>query len=389
MNLAEPLMKTKLLIALTAVALLSSCASKSKVVKPAVLKQINAPEVQASKRWSQSLKAPRDLSGLRPLLAAGRVFVADVSGRVRALDADGALQWTVETGARLSAGPALADGALIMGTLDGTALALNARDGTERWRTSLSSEVLGTPAAEGDFIALRTGDGRLYGLNAVDGSRRWTLNRSVPALTLRGASAMALDASTVYVGMDNGRVLAVGRESGEPRWEDAVSVPAGRTEIERIVDVDADLLLVGNVLYAASYGGDLVAFDAAAGRVLWRRSLASFSGMSLDDQCLYVTDLDSVLFCLDPVNGAALWEQDQLKHRRLNAPLAYMGNVLVGDLEGYVHAVSAADGRIVGRVKATDHAIAVPLQPSDADVYVLDRAGKLQVLRWSVVQKQG
>ncbi len=376
-------MKSNVFVSLIAVVLLAACAGKSTVAKPEPLRKIAQPEVKSQKLWSTSLASPRELNGLRPLLAAGRIFVGERTGRIRAFDLAGEPLWSVNTDARLSAGPALADGALIFGTLDGEAIAVEARDGQERWRSTLSSEVIGLPAGSGDLVAVRSGDGRVYGLAAASGERLWTVNRAVPALTLRGSGRLLVDASAVYLGMDNGRVMALDRQDGEVLWEEPVSVPSGRSEIERIVDVDADLLLAEGILFAASYGGDLVALDADSGRVLWRRSLASYTGMDYAGPCLYVTDVDSVLWCLDPSNGGAIWEQDQLKHRRLNAPLAYKGNVLVADFEGYMHAVSEANGRIIGRGRLAGGGVSMPMQLVDDKIIVLGRDGHLQVLNWS------
>ncbi|MGJ8670396.1 MAG: outer membrane protein assembly factor BamB [Oceanococcus sp.] len=364
---------------------LIGCASKSTVAEPEALRKIAGIEVTGKTQWSTSLANQRGLSGLRPLLVAGRVFVGDVKGKILAYDQNGEELWQQDTGYRLSSGPALADGALVFGTLDGEALALEASDGTVRWLEDLSSEVIAPPVADSSLVVLRSGDGRIYGLSPSDGARQWTVDRSVPALTLRGSGRMALDDEALYLGMDNGRVMAVKRDSGEPLWEEPISVPAGRTEIERIVDVDADLLLIQGVLFAASYGGDMVAMNAANGRALWRRSLASYTGMSVDAQCVYITDIDAVLWCLDPTNGAALWEQNQLKYRRLSAPLSYKGNVLVGDFEGYLHVVSAADGRIIGRKKVLGDAMSQPPQAGSDWVFVLDNKGKLRALDWQPV----
>ncbi len=377
-------------IAMLALAsVVAGCASKSTVAEPESLRKIAQIEVKGKNQWSASLAGMHGLAGLRPLLVAGRVFVADVKGRVTAFDQAGEQLWQSKTDYRFSAGPALADGALIFGTLDGEAVALEAADGQPRWNVQLSSEVVAPPVGDGDLVVLRSGDGRVYGLNPSDGERRWAIDRSVPALTLRGSGRMAMDGRALYLGMDNGRVLAVRRDSGEPLWEEAISLPTGRTEIERIVDVDADLMLINDVLFAASFGGDMVALNAATGRALWRRSLASYTGMSLDGQCLYVTDVDAVLWCLDPANGAALWEQNQLKYRGLSAPLAYKGNVLVGDFDGYMHAVSAADGRIIGRKKVLGDAVIQPPQAADDLVFVLDRDGKLRALSWQPVAQDG
>ena len=361
---------------------LAGCASKSNVVQPEPLRKIAEPEVRSERVWSASMSASRDLVGLRPLLAAGRVFTGDRAGRISARDAQGQLLWSVDTGLRLSAGPALADGALIFGTLDGQAVAFAATDGAERWRSTLTSEVISLPVGVGDLVVVRSGDGRIYGLGAADGARRWTLNHGVPALTLRGAPALVSDGTLAYVGTDNGRVMAVDLASGETRWEEVVSLPTGRSELERLVDVDAELLLVSGVLFAASYGGDLVALAADSGRTLWRRSLASVSGMDLDEQCLYITDTESVLWCLDTRNGAALWKQEQLKHRGLSAPKAYKGNVLVVDFEGYMHAVSAAGGKIVGRTRIGKAPVRTPMQLLEDQLLVVDQGGRIQVLDW-------
>lgn len=377
------------IVLLALAATLAGCANKSTVAEPQALRKIAQKEVAGKNQWSARLADMRGLSGLRPLLVAGRVFVADVKGDITAYDQDGKKLWQRKTDYRLSAGPALADGALIFGTLDGQAVAVEAADGAPRWDAELSSEAIAPPVGDGQLAVLRSGDGRVYALSATDGERLWTLDRSVPALTLRGSGRMALDSTALYLGMDNGRLLAVKRDSGEPIWEESITLPTGRTELERIVDVDADLLLVNNVLFAASYGGDMVALDATTGRARWRRSLASYTGMAVDQQCVYVTDVDAVLWCLDPENGAALWQQEQLKHRRLSAPLAYKGNVLVGDLEGYIHAISAADGTVVGRKKAVGGAVVVPPQADEDLVFVLGRGGRLRALSWQPINQGG
>ncbi len=381
-------MRQTLLILLGVIAL-AACSGKSTVAKPEPLRQIDQPQVRGESRWSISMASSRGLGGLRPLLAAGRVFVGDSKGHIQALDAEGEVLWAQKTDYRLSAGPALADGALIFGTLSGEAIALEASDGTLRWSAELSSEVIAPPAGDRDLVVLRSGDGRIYGLDPATGDRRWTLNRSVPALILRGSGNTVLDGSAAYIGMDNGRVIALDRATGEPIWEEAISLPTGRSEIERIVDVDADLLLINDVLFAASFGGDMVALATTNGRALWRRTLASYTGMDFDGRCLYITDADAVLWCLDPSNGAAIWEQDQLKHRGLSAPLAFKGNVLVSDFEGYMHAVSAADGKIIGRRKVVKDAVNRPMQAADGMVYVLGRDGRLRALDWVPLNSAG
>ena len=73
-------------------------------------------------------------------------------------------------------------------------------------------------------------------------------------------------------------MVAVSAEDGVWRWEERVAVPQGRYDIDRVIDVDGELLLDGNVVLAASYQGNLMGFDVQSGRIVWGIEGSSYQG---------------------------------------------------------------------------------------------------------------
>jgi outer membrane protein assembly factor BamB len=178
-----------------------------------------------------------------------------------------------------------------------------------------------------------------------------------------------------YVGLDNGRLAALRLDTGDVLWEEVVAAPAGRSELERIVDVDADPLVTGDGIFAVSFGGELAAVSLGEGRVAWRRPVKSYTGVALAGTVVAVTDEDGIVWALDAQTGASLWKQEALKFRRLSAPVVSGTHFVVADYEGYLHWLAPQDGRIVARVRAVDDPVTAPLVEHDGVLYVLDDDG--------------
>src|SRR5699024_5563368 len=104
----------------------------------------------------------------------------------------------------LISGPAVAQGKLLVGSRDGYLLALDSADGEQLWSTRVSSEVIAPPAAGNGIAVVHSVDGRLVAYKLANGDRLWTVDRSVPSLTMRGASKPLVRGDRVYAGLDNG-----------------------------------------------------------------------------------------------------------------------------------------------------------------------------------------
>lgn len=320
-------------------------------VQPTPLTEL-VPLVTVEERWSRGFGKGTDelFVRLEPLAADGAVYVAERGGDVAAIGAEnGRILWKTDTDARLSGGPGLAGDQVLVGSSDGEVIALAAADGAERWRTRVTSEVLAAPVGTAGIVVARSGDGNLFGLKAGTGDRVWTYDRSVPVLSLRGTSQPVLVDDLVLAGFDNGRLAALELATGRLVWEATVAVPRGRSDLERMVDIDATPVVYGRSVYAATFQGRVVAIDIATGDIEWARDISSAAGLAVDLTRVYVTDEHSVLWALDRRSGATAWKQEALKARRLTAPAVSEGYVVVGDLEGYLYWLRQEDGELAAR----------------------------------------
>lgn len=360
-----------------------ACGGKSTVREPTELTSIEEPALRPVIAWSahSGKGSGGRVSGLRLNLQPEALYAAEVGGDVYAYARDtGKLLWESATGARVISGPSVSTDQVLVGTLDAEVIALRRADGGELWRGKASSEVIGPPAGEGEIVVARSVDGRVYGLSASAGTRIWTFDRDVPNLVLRGSSAPLMIGGRAYIGMDNGRVASLRVSDGMPVWEQAISVPSGRTELERITDVDADLLDGPDCIVAASFGGEVACLEAESGEALWRRSIRSYAGMAASTDKLFVSDDTGTVWGLDLSTGAAAWKQEGLLYRRLSAPAFFDGYVVVGDLEGYLHWLDPSTGAFVARLRVGSDPIVMPPVASEDKLYVMNVSGRIAAI---------
>jgi len=338
-------------------------------------------QVRLRSLWSRGTGDGTDeqLVELVPAVVDERVYAADRNGSVWAYELEkGKNLWRSKTGVAISAGPGVGEGLVLVGSSEADLVALSADSGEERWRTSVSSEVLSVPQVYEDVVVVQTVDGNIAGLDADSGERIWVHDRSAPVLTLRGTSTPLVDEGLVMAGFASGKMTALEVESGRQIWEAAVAVSRGRSELQRIVDIDVDPVISDGVLYVTSYQGSLVAISLQEGRQIWNRDMSAYAGIAVDGQQVYISDADSEVWALDRRSGASLWKQDKLRRRSLTGPTVIDGHVAVGDFAGYVHLLSRTDGSIAGRVRVDKDGIqAPPAALSGNRLLVLGAGGKL------------
>jgi len=147
--------------------------------------------------------------------------------------------------------------------------------------------------------------------------------------------------------------VALGLANGAVRWEATVALPKGATELERVTDIVGDPALVGREVCAAAFQGRVACFDTQSGNQLWARDMSTVTGTSVDARFAYVSDDRGAVHALDRSTGRSLWKQDRLAYRQLSLPLPLGSEIVLGDLEGYVHVLTRESGAFAGRV-ATD-----------------------------------
>ncbi|MGF1644074.1 MAG: outer membrane protein assembly factor BamB [Thiotrichales bacterium] len=324
---------------------------------------------------------------LQPFVFDQKVFVAGHDGAIGGYQlANGAPSWRIDTKQTISAGVSGGPGMVAFGTSEGEVIALAANDGSPLWRRALSGMITAIAPAVDGVLVVRSGDGYVTALNARNGEINWKFNRQVPALSLHTQSVPVVDRGVVFVGLDDGRLAMVSLADGSMVWDRSVAVAQGRSELERMVDIDGRIVLDGETVYAVTYQGRIAAVNAVSGQLAWAQDASSVYGLAVDRERVYYTDANSVVWALDRRNGASLWKQDALKFRRATVPAVLGDAVVVADYEGYLHWLDRNSGRITARVRADkDGVLADPVQV-DGRLMVLGRSGELSLWQTGVTR---
>jgi outer membrane protein assembly factor BamB len=332
---------------------------EEEALKPAEL--VDFDEVINVKRvWSAKLGGESDFLrvALRPAGDGARIYAASQDGKVTAFDPETGRQvWRADLDTELSAGPGVGEGHVVVAAKDGFAIALDATNGSEKWRADIAGESVSRPLVEDDTVIVQTIDNRLQALSLFDGRPRWSIQRDAPALTMRGSATPVAVGSTVVAGFDSGRLLAAEIESGTVVWDVLLSPPQGRSDLDRLSDVDGALAVVSQDVYATGYHGRLAALAAESGQVLWSRDISSYKGVSADWNSLYTIRDEGEIIALTRRNGGEVWRNDSMLRREPTLPVPLGTTVVVGDLEGYIHFFNAIDGEPVARERLGGKAI--------------------------------
>ncbi|MFT7411333.1 MAG: outer membrane protein assembly factor BamB [Oleispira sp.] len=287
---------------------------------------------------------------LRPAQSGDNVYGADYNGQLWALElASGDKVWSRKFDQNITSGVVVAENDLFIATQDGILHSIAKSNGELQWSQPLSSESIAPVAVDDEQVYIRTIDGHLTAFDRRSGKQNWTYQAALPVLTVHGTGSPVLLQNLVVTGFANGKLVAVDRELGIPRWDKRLAIPQGRSELERLVDLDGTPLVEKGIVYATGYHGKLSAIGYD-GKTQWETELSSYFGPALGLGNLYITRDDDHVQAYDQVNGASVWSQSALQGRFLNQPVEYENYVLVADFEGYVHVLAQVDGEMLGRL---------------------------------------
>lgn len=379
------LVRTVVLVAL--VAAIAACSKSKRAEKPAELVPFQS-SARIERLWSTSVgeSAPKLRLGLSLAAAGESLFVANHKGEVFAFNqANGKRLWRTATKLSLTGGPGVGEGLVVAGASHGDVVALDAATGEVKWKSYINSEILAAPVIANQLVVMRLVDGRVVALNAADGKQAWSAEEQVPRLSLRGTSRPTLAGNLVLSGFDNGRVLAMQLADGNTVWDAAVSPPSGRTELERVNDVDTQVAVQGRDAYVVTFQGKAARVDMETGAVVWSRDISSYSGLVPDETSLYITSTDGSVQKVENRNGVEAWKQVALRNRKLSPPAVLGDLVAVADFEGYVHLLDRETGALAARIHALGTRVSAEPIVSGDRLFMLDAEGNVVALRASRV----
>jgi outer membrane protein assembly factor BamB len=176
-------------------------------------------------------------------------------------------------------------------------------------------------------------------------------------------------------------VMAVSLNNGDTVWDTALASPHGRTELDRLVDIDSTVRVVGDNVFATGYQGRTAMLALDSGQIWWSHDMSSYRGLSVDDANIYVTQADGIIVAMRQRDGAELWRSDKVKHRALTAPAVMSTAIAVADFKGYMHFLDKNSGELVARVKVAKQRVSSqPVAVGDTVVVMTD-GGSLAAFR--------
>jgi outer membrane protein assembly factor BamB len=331
------------------------------------------PEFEAKTAAQVNWQIPlggKTSAGFAPAVRPDVVYGSSPEGDIVSIDpATGRQNWRVGAGQLLSSGIGADQNLLAVGTNKADVLTFDA-SGKPLWQTKVSSEVAGPPQIAEGIVVISSIDGRIFGLSAADGSRKWVVQRTNPPLTVRRFPGLVASRGGLFVGTAGGKLLAIDVSNGNIGWEGNVTTPKGATELERLADITSLPAVDTREVCAAAYLGRVACFDIVRGSLNWSRDFGSLGGIAIDNRYLYITDDKGAIQALDKTTGASVWKQDRLAQRYPSGP-AVVGDYLgVVDAEGYLYLLDRSDGRLVGRT-ATDGkpALSQPVAVGNAAIW--------------------
>ncbi len=317
---------------------------------------------------------------IHPAISGNSIFVAGGSN-VSAYDkTTGKLRWKTPVENIVTAGVNIGENAIFVGTLNGNAISLDAITGKPYWVQGLSSEVVAVSAAKDGMVIFRTIDGKVYGLTTETGEIRWQKTRKAPILSLRGASIPIVADNKVIIGFDNGRLIAFDMQAGNQIWEAILGVPRGRTELDRIVDIDGKIKLVGSKIFAATYNGQIAAINLGDGSILWSTGYSTDTGVEANSNSIFTSSDKGYVFKLNASNGAPVWKMDDLERRQPTAPSLVGSYIVIGDYAGYLHIIDINKGKFVARLRGDSKGYTVSPLVEGNMIYAFGKSGVLTAI---------
>jgi outer membrane protein assembly factor BamB len=368
------------------VLLIAAGCSKDKDVEPPA-KLLDFPATLPVKKiWSDGLGGGKKQVvlrlGLGPALDNGLVFAANHKGELLAVSLEsGRRAWVKKLKLPLSAGPAARFGMVVVGTSKGVIIALDGASGRELWRAKVNSELLSAPAIGENMVVFRSVDGRLHGFDAHNGKELWSVEQQVPRLSLRGTAIPIIAKDVAISGFDNGKVMAVSLNTGDTLWDTTLASPHGRTELDKLNDIDSTVRVVGDNVFATGYQGRTAMLALDSGQLWWSHDMSSYRGLAVDDQNLFVTQSDGVVVAMRQRDGAEVWRNEKIRRRGLTAPVVLGSAIAIADYQGYVHYLDKNTGVLVARVRTSKQRVSNPPVGANNIVVVLTDGGTLAAFR--------
>jgi outer membrane protein assembly factor BamB len=350
---------------------LVGCASGPDAPKPAELGP-NTALLGVKQAWSSRIGSVGFPLAVK--VNGNTVVVASSDGNLAALDArTGGDIWRASVGSAIAAGVG-SDGRYAAVVTSANALVV-LDNGRELWRQNLAALSFTAPLVAGGRVFLLAADRSVSAFDAQSGRKLWTQSRPGEPLVLRQAGVLLAVGDTLVVGL-SGRLVGMNPLNGATRWDAAIATPRGTNDVERLVDLVANVSREGDSVCVRAFQAAVGCVNTARGNLAWSKPSVGAEGLHGDDRFVFGTESDGKVVAWRRSDGERAWTSERLKFRGLSAPLSVGRSVAMGDSTGLVHFLSREDGSPLNRMTTDGSAVAAaPVLAGDALVVVTRNGG--------------
>lgn len=353
---------------------------------PKALKEFK-PSVYLVQDWSAPTGSGKQANGYRKInleYQDGMLITSADGGELRAYSPNGRLIWASVVPGGVGAGPTISNGRLYYSNGRAEVVALELTHGKLLWKAAISSDALSKPLAMGDKIVVKAIDGNVYSLDAKTGKKLWREEHGAPTLVLKGSSSpVKYRSGEILAAFSDGRLDTLSAQDGHIITQRSLLYANGSSDVERLIDVVADPVLVGNDVVIASYQGVIGRWSPEDGQFVWKRPASVYKNMTLKNGVLYISDSDDILWAISAASGKVLWKQSGLKYHNITEPEVVNGRIYLGDMTGYLHILNAHSGMFVGRID-----VSMPIRTKPvvvgSKVFVQSNSGKISSFKEKV-----
>lgn len=269
-----------------------------------------------------------------PVVADGRLFVADVMGGLYAIGAaDGKEIWKKNYDTGFLASPSVSGDLLVIGDIEGNLYGIDAAKGVELWKQTTEGEINGAAAFYKSNVLVTSQDGKLYCFDAKDGTPVWTYQTNDQ---IRCNPTLAGDRT--FLGGCDGQLHVVNLETGQADGEPLpLGGPTGSTPA-----------VLGDRAYLPIMDGVILAFDWQNRKQLWEHEDAERAqeyrgSAAVSDQTVVVSSQFRQVDGLDAKTGEQKWRYT-LKRRADASPVIAGDDVWIASTDGRLIRLSLAEG---------------------------------------------
>jgi len=245
---------------------------------------VRAADGSLAWRYPEKAEASRNFFA-PPAVGEGQLILGDYQNTLHNVNiSTGSTNWKFsQAKGRFEAGATLTNGVILAASMDRHVYALDLQ-GNTLWSFEAKNGFLGTPASDGERVFIPSMDHSFYALDIKSGKQLWSQDLGGAIIT---GAALSED-GVLYTSTLANEIVALQAADGKVLWRFAPQKAVWSTPV-----------LHENTLYFGDLTGSVYAVDAAAGKQLWKVEKAGSaiiaSGAVLTDGLVFVTEDGNII----------------------------------------------------------------------------------------------